>query len=311
MKIFVTDRYIKRENNTKLAIISGAVKNWELTENYIECDVALFFDNLIDSKNFKQNPKCKNYLIRSEPPMVLPSLYKKGNLANFVKIISVGSDPLKYKNTVFGPQILKAKIDKNNKRHEKRIAIINSDLLSLYKGELYSLRRKVSTKIPNIDLYGRGWNKNLVNKFKTLLLEVLKFLKMPMKLRISGLRFYFRKSFNYLGEVEDKNTVLSRYKYSIVIENSLNYVSEKIFDSLVAGCIPIYIGPPVSNFGIPKEFVIECKPNIESIREGLDMARALNYLEWQQNLKLWINDKKTISSWDESTYLLRINNLVG
>ena len=38
----------------------------------------------------------------------------------------------------------------------------------------------------------------------------------------------------------------SRYKFCIAIENSLatDYVTEKIYDSLAAGCLPIYYGAP-------------------------------------------------------------------
>ena len=37
-----------------------------------------------------------------------------------------------------------------------------------------------------------------------------------------------------------------RYRYCIAIENSVavDYVSEKVYDALVAGCLPIYLGAP-------------------------------------------------------------------
>ena len=43
------------------------------------------------------------------------------------------------------------------------------------------------------------------------------------------MKSYFRFFSNYLGEIEDKKEVLSKYKYSIVIENSSDYLSEKLF----------------------------------------------------------------------------------
>jgi Glycosyltransferase family 10 (fucosyltransferase) C-term len=49
---------------------------------------------------------------------------------------------------------------------------------------------------------------------------------------------------SYRGECESKWQTLGRYKYNLVIENSREdwYVSEKIFDSIICGCFPIYYG---------------------------------------------------------------------
>ena len=44
--------------------------------------------------------------------------------------------------------------------------------------------------------------------------------------------------------VRNKISFLSNYKFSIAMENSegQGYISEKIFDSFIAGTIPIYYG---------------------------------------------------------------------
>lgn len=50
---------------------------------------------------------------------------------------------------------------------------------------------------------------------------------------------------SYRGEVQDKGTVLRQARFSYCYENSRdlsNYITEKIFDSLVHGCIPVYWG---------------------------------------------------------------------
>lgn len=45
---------------------------------------------------------------------------------------------------------------------------------------------------------------------------------------------------------ESKIDTLRRYKFCVAIENSEDehYVSEKVYDALVAGCVPIYFGAP-------------------------------------------------------------------
>lgn len=50
----------------------------------------------------------------------------------------------------------------------------------------------------------------------------------------------------YRGLVSNKLETLCRYRFAIAYENSrrpLGYVTEKVFDCLRAGCVPIYLGP--------------------------------------------------------------------
>jgi len=49
---------------------------------------------------------------------------------------------------------------------------------------------------------------------------------------------------SYRGECESKWNTLNNYKFNLVIENSLEdwYISEKIFDSSICSCFPVYHG---------------------------------------------------------------------
>lgn len=52
---------------------------------------------------------------------------------------------------------------------------------------------------------------------------------------------------SYRGPVRDKWEVLPYYKYSLCYENVRDepgYLTEKLFDSLRCGCVPIYWGAP-------------------------------------------------------------------
>ena len=48
------------------------------------------------------------------------------------------------------------------------------------------------------------------------------------------------------ARADTKIDTLRRYKFCVAVENSEmpHYVSEKVFDALVAGCVPIYFGAP-------------------------------------------------------------------
>ena len=74
-----------------------------------------------------------------------------------------------------------------------------------------------------------------------------------------------RKYDNYLGKVEDKIATLSGYKYSLVVENSNEYLSEKLVDVLLAGTFPLYVGPDLESFGLPSDVAITAKPTVEAI----------------------------------------------
>jgi alpha(1,3/1,4) fucosyltransferase len=67
-----------------------------------------------------------------------------------------------------------------------------------------------------------------------------------------------RKS--YKGPVESKKEYLKRYKFCICYENAHiynGYITEKIFDCFVAGCIPVYWGAPDITDYIPANCFID------------------------------------------------------
>lgn len=172
------------------------------------------------------------------------------------------------------------------KRRENRAVLIAADRYSFASGEMYSLRRGIalSEKI-DLDVFGNGWNTPLI-------LKILKSLKSLMKHLASGnfdLRFpkYLTKridSSRYRGYSQNKFETLSRYKYSIVIENSLDYLSEKLMDAIIAGTIPIYVGPRLSEMNLPSGLAFEAEPSILGIEKALS-AISQNELLQQKILE--------------------------
>jgi hypothetical protein len=88
------------------------------------------------------------------------------------------------------------------------------------------------------ELYGMGWQKpspafNLRGKLKRSIASLC-------------VKLYGYKPFpSYRGEVRDKSSVLRRSKFAYCYENTIgpdNYITEKIFDSFLSGCVPIYWG---------------------------------------------------------------------
>lgn len=79
---------------------------------------------------------------------------------------------------------------------------------------------------------------------------------------------------NFMGSPPEKTFVYQQYRYSIVIENSQSYISEKLFDVIVAGSVPIYVGPKLEEFSIPSEIALEAIPDLDCIRDKISHLRS-------------------------------------
>lgn len=82
---------------------------------------------------------------------------------------------------------------------------------------------KYFSQFPDFDLYGIGWDK-------------------PVRYTRKYDKF-IRKAWR--GAPEDKFEILSRYKFSLVLENSyLGGYVQYLIDSFFAGAVPVYYGAP-------------------------------------------------------------------
>ena len=91
---------------------------------------------------------------------------------------------------------------------------------------------------PNdFDLYGEGWNKRYFSGNK--IIRALNRINMP-----NWLTMYSAPK-TYKGFIDDKLKATSKYKFCFTYENTCaenDYLSEKIFDCMIAGSVPIYLG---------------------------------------------------------------------
>jgi hypothetical protein len=90
----------------------------------------------------------------------------------------------------------------------------------------------------HFELYGLGWNKprhesGVAGRVKR------------RGQRLATQLFGYRPFPSWKGEVTDKSSVLLRAKFAFCYENIYGltgYVTEKIFDALMNGCVPVYWG---------------------------------------------------------------------
>lgn len=146
--------------------------------------------------------------------------------------------------------------------------------LELYSKRLEAIRWFEKHKPLDFDFYGQGWTKivppknifhRAINKYRTL----------NRLLRV--------KHICYRGEAVDKSAIYRNYRFSICYENAKDltgYISEKIFDCLFAGCLPVYWGADNVCDHIPSSCFIDMRSFrcISELHEYLVTIRETEYL---------------------------------
>lgn len=108
----------------------------------------------------------------------------------------------------------------------------------LYLERLKTIRWYERNASDQFNLYGLGWEKSTpAFNFSGRLARGFERLKSRL--------FNIPPFPSYRGELSDKGNVLRRSRFSYCYENSRdisNYITEKIFDSFIHGCVPVYWG---------------------------------------------------------------------
>jgi hypothetical protein len=247
-------------------------------------------------------------LIRQEPQIVRPQNYRPDFLSQMSFVIDVGRPPSSTALRVNWPQNWNLKIlelsQSDSPVRIDKIAMINRNLMSFVDGEMYSLRRLLAQRSSEIEVWGVGWDMPFMKRAIRVIEELLIPLRHGFPVKLSSIKGWFNRPLSLKGPSEDKLATLSNYKYSLVIENSLDYMSEKLFDCLFAGTLPIYVGPDPRDFGIPEFMAIHSKPNIESVLESIHLARQVNLGEWRASVLAWLSSEGVEQMWS-GPYVLR------
>lgn len=270
------------------------------------------------------------FLLRLEPPTVFPSQYNKSIEKKYGYIYSPGST-LQNPSDFFGwpyqklanpniPTLSARSIDdaldfqvvtySSWVNRSITLSMVAANKVSPSFGRNYSLRRKFAHSLKTLDfqLFGSLWSCSFLKKVRHRL-AVARFAirhgTMPSLLSIWGnLFFRYPRS---LGAVSDKHLVLENSKFSLVIENSNTYVSEKLFDSIVNCCIPVYFGPKLSTMGIPEDLAIY----YDGPEQGLvDFLKRFTEVEIQHKLDVlseFLHSKEFKFNWTETAVYTRIS----
>jgi hypothetical protein len=216
--------------------------------------------------NFRDLAARKDVRLRGfvimEPPVVAPKLYRAlPELTRYfeqVYLHNTVGDGYSLKNVdrsrlrrFYWPQPLKDVIEPYWSRPDRlnRIVVINGNHIPRsLRSELYSKRIEAMAALAKcgvVDLYGRGWDKWWSHHS----------MWPPYWVNYRTLMSIYR------GACASKYEVLSQYRFSLCFENMTmeGYVTEKIFDCLYAGTIPLYLGAKDIEHLIPPDAFIDCR----------------------------------------------------
>lgn len=243
-------------------------------------------------------------LVKGEPSIVVPGHLSSEIDGLFQRVIELGR-PMG-KPVVRYPINWDVNFFDNSLRLHRAVAV-SANKFSFVSGELYSLRAEAYSKLDSLDLFGVGWDRSLLKNAMKMGRE----LQIASNSKFTSLTYGCAKSLkikplNYLGQSANKLHTISKYRVSLVIENSTEYMSEKLMDSILAGAIPVYVGPPVEAFEIPPDLVISADSNFTSIKVAIDRALQVTYKGWHELAREWLQTPGVREKWD----IPKVNNLV-
>jgi hypothetical protein len=218
-------------------------------------------------------------LVILEPKTVIP--FNSGFwTTGFSSVMRPGALQHNGKVEIFWPNPKSAEIYHSGNPRSDKVCMIIGNHVSFIGGEMYSLRRRCVDDISDLALYGRGWDMSRQNKLKVIFKAFLWTVASVNMPRLKGPKSFMSENPRNLGSVANKLETLSQYKFALVIENTLDYTSEKLYDSLIAGCVPIYVGPEIDKDSLLREIVVTAEPNTASILDAIALARNLDFAKW-------------------------------
>jgi alpha(1,3/1,4) fucosyltransferase len=199
------------------------------------------------------------YVLLQECAVVSPRNWEIHRHSDFAKIFTWHTELLKNKHYVrvhFSQKITLPSVTGFAKREHWLCLIAGnkraSHPLELYTQRVNAIRWHEQHHPDHFNLYGMGWDMPMIPGPRCLRRWAT---KIPLLADILQ-----RKFRTYRGPVSSKRECLQRHRFSICFENAHSipgYITEKIIDCMMAGCVPIYWGAPDILEHIPPDCLID------------------------------------------------------
>lgn len=270
-------------------ISTSDINQPEQADLVIAFDMPRNLDSFIDLKN-------KKFLVLFESELISPSNWNTELHSHFSKIFTWNSKIVDGKKYIKCNFPNKLKLTKPGLEGRDKFACLiagnktNKDPRELYSRRIETIRWFETHQPGQFDLYGVGWDEFTFTGPK--LVRVLN--------RFKFLRKYLADKYpSFRGRVSSKLETLRKYRFSICYENAQQipgYITEKVFDSFFAGCIPVYWGPPDVDDLIPKDCYIDRQrfSNHEELYKFMKSLSDDQILEYQMNIERFLGSEQVI-----------------
>ena len=276
-------------------------------------------------------------LIRLEPTAVHPIQYKKSVLQNYGLVISPGYSvddgfnevrikfPYRYHKNPATPT-------KENRllaeviREEFRMAdfeewqsrrysatLIAANKVSATGNNYYGVRRDLAFKTSEtgMSVFGPLWDSNLTSRIKHRLAVALYSLKNGIFPNLFSIYGDLHRSYKMVfGPVEDKHAILKQSKFNLVIENAPETISEKLFDALLAGTVPIYLGPKLSDFNLPDGLAIEYDGTLSRFKKVMAEISEQEVIKILNAGSAFIQSDEFVNDWSAGNVNKEITKII-
>lgn len=221
-------------------------------------------------------PTQRRVLFLFEPPSVIYGAFRQSYFNHFGLFLA--ASPVV--GELLGiPSVLWPQPDRVEKTvapldlRNREIVMIQANKLSAAKGELYSFRRECLGAAAQagwkVRVYGQGWERGTASSVARFGREILRCTANRQAVTLAGVRQLRPREIDYQGVAASKELALSNSLYSLVVENSRFFVTEKLFDAVWAGTIPLYAGPDLEMFGLPEGIALHIGDEPESFFANL------------------------------------------
>jgi hypothetical protein len=257
-------------------------------------DSSIVIYNEMPKKMPNRQDKNKSYLLLFESELIRPDNWDLEKHKCFNKIFTWNDefvDNVKYFKINFSSEF-PVSIQKNISGKKKLCTLIAGNKVVSHPLELYSKRIEAirwfeRNRPMDFDLYGIGWGEYSFTGPR--IFRALNKIKPLTKLLAS-------KFPSYQGVVNEKKLTLEKYKFCICYENARDipgYITEKIFDCFIAGCVPIYWGANNIDKYIPNNCFIDKRKfdDYEALYQFINNMKDSKYSHYLENIEIFLNSK--------------------
>lgn len=243
-------------------------------------------------------PASRSVLVLLEPRVTAPQMYTKSVVGRYglrfaaspLWAAEIDASPFLWPQTfVLGPR--------QESRHQFDATMINAEKRSAVEGSLYGLRRAVIKEMDergmDLAIFGPGWDSapsaRLRQGAKATARAIAAGLHPQVGEAFGDLAIWPRR---WQGQIQNKAAAFSKAPVSVIIENSADYVSEKLVDAVSAGVVPMYVGPRLDLFGLPTDLVIECPSEPQKFVSAIERRNTSRLSEVAAAGREWLRSEQ-------------------